>query len=216
MHVAVTGGSGQLGTQLLRKLARSRAVREIVSIDLAPPRVASAKIRHVACDVRDPELGRHLEGCEAVVHLAARVTQAGDAELASVNVDGSRNVMESAARAGASQLLVASTEAAYGVAGQGPAPITEHAARVRADALAYAASKYDLERDVDAFEADHPGVAVCRLRPSLLFGARMEHPFGRMLLAGFCPGAPFRLAVVWDEDVAAAFALAVERRARGA
>jgi uncharacterized protein YbjT (DUF2867 family) len=37
MRIAVTGGSGQLGTLVLRRLADDRAVKEIVALDVRPP-----------------------------------------------------------------------------------------------------------------------------------------------------------------------------------
>src|SRR5438128_1625655 len=56
MRVAVTGSSGQLGTQVLRRLIDDRAVKEIVALDLRPPRLVSRKLRAVQLDVRDPAL----------------------------------------------------------------------------------------------------------------------------------------------------------------
>ena len=37
MKVAVTGGAGQLGTVVLRRLIDERKVRQVVSLDLRPP-----------------------------------------------------------------------------------------------------------------------------------------------------------------------------------
>jgi putative sterol carrier protein/NAD(P)-dependent dehydrogenase (short-subunit alcohol dehydrogenase family) len=76
VKVAVTGSAGQLGTVVLRRLAVERGVTRIVSLDLRPPAVASAKVEHVRADVRDPEFARFLDGCDALVHLAFIVTGA--------------------------------------------------------------------------------------------------------------------------------------------
>ncbi|HTO97654.1 MAG TPA: NAD-dependent epimerase/dehydratase family protein, partial [Myxococcales bacterium] len=77
MRVAVTGGSGQLGTLLLRRLADDRRVKEIVALDLRPPLIVSGKLRDVRADVRDPGIGEHLRGCEALIHLAFLVAKRG-------------------------------------------------------------------------------------------------------------------------------------------
>src|SRR5262245_28590879 len=115
MRVVVTGGSGQLGTLVLRRLTADRSVASIVSLDLRPPSVASSRIRAVKADVRDPDLERLLDGADAVVHLAFLVTQHRPGGVfESVNIGGSKNVFEAAARARAKQIVYASSVAAYG------------------------------------------------------------------------------------------------------
>ncbi len=72
--VAVTGSSGQLGTHLVRRLIADRGIKKIVAIDQVPPMLVSRKLAFVEGDVRSPQIGRHLEGCDVVVHLAFIVT----------------------------------------------------------------------------------------------------------------------------------------------
>src|SRR5428012_3129 len=74
MKIAITGGSGQLGTLLLRRLINDRTVRQIVTIDRLPPLWLSGKLQVLQEDVRAPDLGRHFHGCDAVIHLAFVVT----------------------------------------------------------------------------------------------------------------------------------------------
>src|SRR5262245_30148798 len=106
MRIVVTGGSGQLGTLVLRRLAGDRSVSSIVSIDLRPPLVASGRVRAVVADVRDPDLEKHFEGADALVHLAFQVTQhALGGAFESVNVGGSKNVFEAARRAGVRRIV---------------------------------------------------------------------------------------------------------------
>ena len=101
MQVAVTGGSGQLGTLVLRRLIRDRAVKRIVSLDVRPPMVASPKLHAVIADVRDTDLARRFEGCEALAHLAFLVAASPPRDVFwSVNVEGSKNVFRAAVSAG--------------------------------------------------------------------------------------------------------------------
>jgi UDP-glucose 4-epimerase len=218
MKVAVTGGSGQLGTKVLRRLAADPSIREVISLDLRPPIVAAEKIRAVKADVRDPDFARHLDGCHALVHLAFIVTQWTPADrFRAINVDGSINVFRAAAAAGVETIVYTSSVAAYGVTPDHPVPIVEDTPRRRHVELPYAAHKFDVEAFLDAFEPDHPGIAVSRLRPAILAGVRMEHELGRALALGVMPdaGAP-TMPFVWDEDVADAAVICLKKRTRGA
>ena len=76
-RVAVTGGAGQLGTLVLRRLCADRSVGEVVSLDLRPPLAASPKLRDLRADVRDPDFAEKLQGCDALVHLAFLVAKRG-------------------------------------------------------------------------------------------------------------------------------------------
>ncbi|HSB60108.1 MAG TPA: NAD-dependent epimerase/dehydratase family protein [Vicinamibacteria bacterium] len=218
MNVAVTGASGHLGTVVLKRLIDERPVKHLLSLDLRPPAAAAAKLRHVAADVRSPDLAGHLAGCDAVVHLAFIVTRhLPRREVEAVNVGGSRNVFEAAARAGVKRIVYTSSVAAYGVLPGHPVPIVEDTPRLHQPDFAYAATKHEVEAILDAFEEAQPGIAVVRLRPGIFVGGGMEHPLGRALRRGVFPilsDAP--LPLVWDEDVAEAIVLALRSELRGA
>lgn len=218
MKIVVTGGSGQLGTVLLRRLAADRTVKSLVSLDLRPPIVVSPKLQSVAIDVRDGGIEREMEGADALVHLAFLVTQATSREeMRSVNVDGSKNVFRAALAAGVKTVVYASSVAAYGVFPDHPRPIVEETPRRYQSSLMYAATKFEVEAHLDELEAAHPETAFTRLRPGILAGTRMEHPLGRALSARFFPdtGSPAS-PWVWDEDVAEAAISALKTRSRGA
>ncbi|HET6284862.1 MAG TPA: NAD-dependent epimerase/dehydratase family protein [Polyangia bacterium] len=221
MKIVVTGGAGQLGSRVLRRLADERGVKAITCVDVRPPAVASPKIRAVIADVRDPDIGRHIEGHDALVHLAFVVTEARPrAEVDSINVAGSANVFAAAARAGVTQIVYSSSIAAYGVVPGHPEPIIESTPRVHQPEFAYAATKFEVEAALDVFEAQYPGIAVARLRPAILVGHDMDHALGvglrrgQLVEVGTENGAP--LPIVWDEDVSDAVALAVLGGKRGA
>ena len=220
MKIVVTGGAGQLGSRVLRRLADERRVKAITCIDLRPPAVPSPKIRAVIADVRDPDIARHMEGYDALVHLAFVVTEARPRdEVNSINVAGSANVFAAAARAGLTQIVYSSSIAAYGVVPGHPEPIIEDTPRVHQPDFAYAATKFEVEAALDEFEARHPHIAVARLRPAILIGHDMDHALGvglrrgQLAEVGTENSAP--LPIVWDEDVSDAVALALVGGKRG-
>lgn len=219
MRVAVTGGSGELGTHVLRRLDRDRDVDEIVCFDVRPPLAIGRKLRFVKGDVRDrAALERAFDKCDAVFHLAFILARRLPRDVFwGINVQGTKNVFEAAARAGASTIVYASSIAQYGVLPGHPTPIVETTPRKSQPDFPYAATKQEVERWLDAFEPQHPSMSIARIRPGILVGEGMEHGLGRvwrhrLLLS---PGDE-PLPVVWDEDVADAMILALSKRARGA
>lgn len=219
MKVAVTGGSGQLGTPILRRLLRDRSITRVVAIDLRPPLVPKSKTEVVITDVRDPQLHKYLSGCDALIHLAFVVTQQlPRTELEDINIRGTQEVFYAAVRAGVHHVLWASSIAAYGVLPGHPVPIAEDTPRRYQPEFAYAACKFELEAFIDRFSEAQPQIVVTRMRPAILIGERMEHSFGQMLRRRLLLDVGMRapLPIVWDEDVADAFILALKARQGGA
>src|SRR5581483_1148379 len=103
-RVFVTGGSGLVGAALLRRLARDG--RETVALarsERSSAVVAGLGARPARGDVLDPDgLADSMRGCDVVFHVAGAIqTCATDASLmVRTNVEGTRNVVEAAARAG--------------------------------------------------------------------------------------------------------------------
>lgn len=216
--VAVTGGSGQLGTLVLRRLLADPAIARVISIDRRPPVIGSAKLENIIGDVCDPHLARHLQGVDAVMHCAFIIGGSERSDtFRAVNVDGSKNVFRAAVAAGASTVVFVSSITAYGVVAGHPVPIVEDTPRVRQADFAYAACKFDVEEFLDEVEPRNPDIAVSRIRANVLMGRHMRHLLGDVLRIGWIPdldGLP--LPIVWDEDVADLLVLAMQRRARGA
>lgn len=222
MRVAVTGGSGQLGAVVLRRLIDHRKVKRIVSLDLAPPSLVSGKLEAHQVDVRDPDVGRYLEGCEVVFHLAFMVTQRVDPALYDdVNVNGTKRVITAATQVGARQVIYASSMAAYGVTSAHPQPIREDSPRLPQPEFPYSYAKYQVEAWLDDWERAHPELAIVRLRPAILVGTRFGNPLGKLFGRALEHGLLFSsldvaMPMVWDEDVADAAISAMDRVRRGA
>jgi nucleoside-diphosphate-sugar epimerase len=216
--VAVTGGSGQLGTLVLRRLLDDVDIARVISIDRRPPMIGSAKLESIIGDVCDGDFARHLQGVDAVIHCAFIISGSERSSLfRAVNVEGSKNVFRAAVSAGVTTIVFVSSITAYGVVAGHPVPIVETTPRVRQADFAYAACKFDVEAFLDEVEPHHPDIAVSRIRANVLMGRRMQHLLGDVLRIGWIPdldGVP--LPIVWDEDVADLIVLALKRGARGA
>lgn len=106
MKVLVTGATGFLGRWLVRELlAAEHEVHALVrSESFSLERLGA---RSVKGDVLDPQsLASACEGVEAVFHLAGSVNHQGEpSSTYQVHVDGTRNVLRAAAKAGVGRVL---------------------------------------------------------------------------------------------------------------
>lgn len=114
--VLVTGASGFLGWHVARVLLeRGYSVRAL----LRPgSRVADLPVERAAGDLRDPaSLERAVSGCSLVFHVAAdyRLWAKDPGELYRSNVEGTRNLLEAARRAGVERVVYTSTVGCIGI-----------------------------------------------------------------------------------------------------
>src|SRR3989442_2985984 len=126
MRIAVTGIASDFGTVIAPLLLADPEIEEVLGIDIRQPRVSGPKLRFEQEDVRSPRMRELFSGCEAVIHLAFVVAEIHDKELThSINLGGSKNVIDAAHGAGVRRLVIASSVASYGVHPDHPTPITE-------------------------------------------------------------------------------------------
>jgi nucleoside-diphosphate-sugar epimerase len=166
VRALVTGASGFVGSRLVTRLTSDgHSVRALVRRGLVGRDGEDARSQRVRGDVTDAEsLQRAIQGSDLVFHCAWGGNSLDEARL--INVQGTRNVIEAAARAGARRVVHLSTMAVHGR----PLPdvLTEECPLVfRGDA--YGVSKAEGERA--AFELGSAlGVEVVALRPTLVYG----------------------------------------------
>lgn len=186
MTIVVTGAAGHVGTNLcLALLADGHDVR---AVDLREPvRAVRHGARWIRADIRDAAaVGKALDGCEIVYHLAAVISVTGGLNglVDSVNVDGVRILAQAALERGVPRFVHCSSVHAFDLAALGGRPCDETSPRsVRADLPAYdrskAAGEVELRRAIDH------GLDAVIVNPSGILGPVDDAPsrMGSVLLA---------------------------------
>lgn len=236
MRVAVVGATGNCGTAVLRELAGRDEVDSVLGIARRLPGRDSEPYQHmewatVDIQFRDSveQLAAAFQGADAVIHLAWLIQPNSERELLRrVNVEGTRHVLEAAAKAGVGRIAVASSVGAYSPV-QDDVPRDETWPTEGIPGSHYSVDKAAQERVMDAFEVDHPEVALARIRPGLVFqrdaGSEIQRYFAgrwapvQLLRHVRPPVLPLpeglRVQAVHSDDLALAYAEAVLRGAHG-
>ncbi len=169
--VAVTGGSGRLGTHVMRAL---RANHAATALDIAQPR---EDFPFIAADILDlPALTKAFQGQDAVIHLAGYDDGQAPNEQAymATNVQGAWNVFQAAEDAGVRHLVVASSTAALGLYhDRAPDYLPIDEAHPLRPIGAYALSKQVIETMARHYVARGSMSIVC-LRPTLIVRPEKE------------------------------------------
>jgi UDP-glucose 4-epimerase len=231
MRVVVVGASGNIGTSLLASLAAETAVTSVLGVCRRRPAAEFPKTEWRAGDVSSSALEPLFEGADAVVHLAWLIQPARDRRLTyAVNVGGSARVFRAAAAAGVRRLVYSSSVGAY-APGPKDRRVDESWPTTGISTSFYSSDKAEVERQLDRFEEEHPGVRTVRLRPALIFKRDAASGIRRLFAGPLLPGPLLRPSLipivpdvkrlvfqaVHSHDVAEAFRLALtEENAAGA
>jgi len=167
-RVLVTGASGFIGHNLVLALIE-RGI-DVVALSRTPGNRPQSRVEHRTADVTDGlSMRGTMDDCDTVIHLAGLAHKIAyslsDADFDRVNVDGTQNVLEEAARSGVVRFIFLSSA---GVGGSfSTRPLTED--EVPKPGEAYARSKVRAEQVVRSnVKNDHLWTAI--LRPPMVYG----------------------------------------------
>jgi UDP-glucose 4-epimerase len=224
-RVLITGADGFLGRSLVTAMAQSGRFAAIVASDVRQVPVARRLdgVEYVALDVRDAGLGEILAAhrIDTVVHLASIVTPGKQSNREfeySVDVLGTRNVLEACVVHGVQQLVVSSSGAAYGYHADNPAWLTEKDALRGNEAFAYAHHKRLVEEMLAEYRISAPALRQTVLRIGTILGEAVDNQITALfekprLIAVRGSDSPF--VFIWNTDVTGAILHALRTRRAG-
>lgn len=122
MKLLVTGASGFIGSYLTKMLVeKGYSVKTLVRFDSDVTQLKNLDVEIISGDIRDADtLEKIMKGCQQVYHGAAQRTKPKIPKQAyySINVDGCKNIAETALKTNVERLVYLSTAGVYGTVKQ--------------------------------------------------------------------------------------------------
>jgi dihydroflavonol-4-reductase len=216
----LTGATGFVGSAVARALIRAGfPVRALVRRGSERFHLGDLDLEFIEGDLRDSEsVARAIKGARYVFHVAAdyRLWARDPRAIFAANVDGTRNVMWAALRAGVERVVYTSSVATLGLRPDG-APADETNPLSEAQGIgAYKRSKIAAERVVEAMVGSD-GLPAVIVNPSTPVGPRdvKPTPTGRIIVEAACGRIPgfvdTGLNLVHVDDVADGHLAALQR-----
>jgi len=179
MRILLTGGSGFIGTILMRHLLATYESVQIINIDLKVAPIVDDRIETMQVDIRNSDIAKlDISGVfDACIHLAALCKEPGYEWEAyfETNHAGTVNVIGLAERLGVPRIIFTSTMMVYRA---GEARRTE--ASETAPDTAYGISKLVAEKELLAWCAKDANRNLTIIRPAVVFGENENANFTRL------------------------------------
>lgn len=172
----VTGGSGFVGGPLIRRLIeKGWQVRAIGRSEASRDSLAALGADPRAADLSDTAaLERAMIGVDTVFHVAAHFRFWGPRRsFQAVNVDGTRNAIAAAGRAGVRRIVHVSAAAVVMGRPEPQRGVTEDLPLHRMAFAPYAASKAEAEDILRAANGRPPALSTVAIRPPFIWGPHM-------------------------------------------
>ena len=171
MKIFVTGGTGYLGNKLVAQLSASG--NEINAICHNPSKKKFLQFPGVHVfdgDIRDPaSMKKAMQGCTHVYHLAgyARVWAKDPAKYYTINVDGTKRILDMAIECGVEKIVYTSTAGVLGPSGK--KPVRECERRIGKILNEYEDSKTQAE-DLCLEYVQKKGLHITIVNPPRIYG----------------------------------------------
>jgi UDP-glucose 4-epimerase len=209
----ITGAAGAIGLQVIKRIfLEDFAGITVVATDvrLLPSFLKHPSLSFAAIDVRSEDARKLIieNNFDVIIHLASIVSPGKksnrDFEY-SVDVLGTKNVLEAAEKSGVKHIIVSSSGAAYGYHADLPEWISEEEPVRGNEVFAYSWHKKLVEDMMMDARKRSPQLKQLILRPGTVLGDMMKNQitdlFAKPVVIGLKESdSPF--VFIWDQDVA--------------
>ena len=214
-NILITGANGYVGRLVVKKLAhgnfRESEIGEIVALDLreVPKHEKLSNVAYYAEDIRSKKLfdiiSKHK--INAVIHLACIVTPSKTMTrdlMYSVDVEGTKNILDCCVKNNVERIAVASSGAAYGYHPDNPSWLVEVDELRGNYEFAYAYHKKIVENELENVRKDASSLKQFVFRIGTVLGENVDNQitdlFKKPLILGI-QGSETPFVFIWDEDL---------------
>lgn len=209
----ITGAAGAIGFQVLKRIYQAdfKGV-EIIATDVRPlpEHLNHPKLTFMKMDVRSEQACKFIadNNIYGIIHLASIVSpgkkSSRDFEY-SVDVLGTKNILEGCKRGNVKHFIVTSSGAAYGYHSDLPEWIDEKEPVRGNKVFAYSWHKKLVEDMLADYRQSQPSMKQLILRPGTVLGETMKNQitdlFEKPVVIGV-KGSDSPFVFIWDQDVA--------------
>ncbi|MCT4643278.1 MAG: SDR family oxidoreductase [Bacteriovoracaceae bacterium] len=207
MNILVTGANGFVGSELVKALKMRQDIQDIIGVDIAK-QARSEGIIYYQCDIRDSKLSEIVKkhNIDSVVHLASIVSPTKEMTrefLHSVDVGGTKNILETCVNENINHIVIASSGASYGYHPDNPKWLSEDDQLRGNKEFAYSDHKREVEEILADYRKQYPQLKQLILRPGTILGNTVNNQITDLFSKKFVMGikghdTPF--VFIWDED----------------
>ena len=190
-RIAITGASGYIGSQLIKRLQDDDGIDRILAFDIRPMKFnPSSKViflkQGITCPMAE---ALNQNKIQAVVHLAFILGPGRNRDaIQKVNLRGTSNVLESCAQTNVKHLLYLSSTTVYGAHPDNPPLLTEESQLRPVKGFQYGEDKARSEALLNEFTLQHlePSITILRAPPVMGINADnfVSRAFSKRFLVG--------------------------------
>jgi nucleoside-diphosphate-sugar epimerase len=170
MNILVTGSTGFIGSHVVQSLAKKGYTLSALARKTSDTSMLSeTPIQIIFGDITEPDtLTRAIRGMDAVIHLAAMVSDVGPMkEFTALNIDGLRNILDAAQNEGVKRFVHFSTNDVLGIHRGGV--VVDDSFPYKKTGYPYPDTKIEGEKLAFSYYREHH-LPVTAVRPSWVYG----------------------------------------------
>ncbi|PWU00367.1 MAG: hypothetical protein C5B52_09060 [Bacteroidetes bacterium] len=170
MAILITGSTGYIGSKLTAKLAKQGEIIHLLCRSTPTlPEFKHENIKIFKGDITDPvSIAASLNGVDRIYHLAAyaRLWAKNSSTFSTINIQGTKNVLSEAKKAGVKKIVYTSTAGVIGPSKD--KPMTEKDPRITGFFNLYESTKSEAEQVALSYASE--GMDISILNPSRIYG----------------------------------------------